>query len=126
VGVLLAKPQLHHVASISSYAALSHPSPLIRCLCICLPQQTILRYVPDEGIINRLTQRWDAGGQGIVPGGSSSRRSSNAAAGRDSSSLSVRRWEELVQEVNAEVSCCYQSFGVHTVWLGLRAGVEAQ
>jgi hypothetical protein len=63
--------------------------------------------VPDEGIVSRLTQRWDGGGQGIVPGGSSSRRFSNAAASGDSSSLSVRRWDELVQEVNAEVRGCY-------------------
>jgi hypothetical protein len=66
--------------------------------------QTVLHYVSDEGIVSKLTQRWDAGGQGIVPGGSGSRRSSNMAAAGDSSSLSVRRWDELVQEVHNEVS----------------------
>lgn len=58
----------------------------------------------DESIASKLTQKWDAGGQGLVPGGGGSRRSSSAAAAAaDSSSLSVRRWDELVQEVNSEV-----------------------
>jgi hypothetical protein len=66
----------------------------------------VLRYVSDESIVSRLTQKWDAGGQGLVPGGGGGRRSSSAAAAAagDSSNLSVRRWDELVQEVNNEVS----------------------
>lgn len=76
-------------------------------LCLGCLSQAVLRYVTDEGIVSRLTQRWAAGGQGIVPGGSGSRRSSSAAAcAGDSSSLSVRRWDELVQEVTEEVRAC--------------------
>lgn len=62
--------------------------------------QAVLRYVADEGIVSKLKQRWEAGGQGIVQG----RRSAGgaAAAGGDSCSLSLRRWEELVQEVEGE------------------------
>lgn len=63
----------------------------------------MLRHVSDESIVSKLTQKWDAGGQGLVAGGGGSRRSSSAAAAADSSSLSVRRWDELVQEVNSEV-----------------------
>lgn len=74
------------------------------CPAFSVVVQTVLRYVSDEAIVSKLTKRWDAGGQGIVPGGSGSRRSSSVAAAGDSSSLSVRRWDELVQEVNNEVS----------------------
>ena len=66
--------------------------------------QAVLRHVPHEGIVSKLTQRWDAGGQGNAPAGN--RRSSSAAAAAaasDSCSLSVRRWDELVKEVNEEV-----------------------
>jgi len=68
-------------------------------MCQCV--QAVLRYVADEGIVSKLKQRWEAGGQGIVQG----RRSAGgaAAAGGDSCSLSLRRWEELVQEVEGEV-----------------------
>jgi hypothetical protein len=75
----------------------------------------MLRYVPDEGIVSRLTQRWGAGGQGALPGGAGGgggggRRASGVAGGGggggggpEACSLSVRRWDELVQEVTEEV-----------------------
>lgn len=100
--LLLPLGALHYVAGVNvtskqtlSVALRSHPRTHT--------PQAVLRYVSDESIVSRLTQRWDNGGQGIVPGGSGSRRSSSAAASADSSSLSVRRWDELVQEVNNEV-----------------------
>lgn len=45
---------------------------------------------------------WPAGGQGIVPGGNAALRRASAADG-DFSSLSVRRWDELVKAVQDKV-----------------------
>jgi hypothetical protein len=71
----------------------------------------VCRYVPDEELTSQLAAKWAAGGQGLVPGSNSSRRSSGrpstGAAGGDSCCLSVRRWDELVQEVTNKVGAAW-------------------
>eukprot|EP00878_Enallax_costatus_P018310 GHUV01019268.1.p1 GENE.GHUV01019268.1~~GHUV01019268.1.p1 ORF type:complete len:165 (+),score=46.69 GHUV01019268.1:119-613(+) len=57
----------------------------------------MLKYIPDEAIVQQLSAKWAAGGQGILPGGSS-RRSSAASA--CNTSLSLCRWNELEKTVN--------------------------
>eukprot|EP00879_Flechtneria_rotunda_P032488 GHRR01035701.1.p1 GENE.GHRR01035701.1~~GHRR01035701.1.p1 ORF type:complete len:267 (+),score=123.45 GHRR01035701.1:919-1719(+) len=94
------------------------PACLIACLQHILPQQQLLdqpehykpllRYIPDEEIGRELSEKWDAGGQGIVPQGlGAGRRSSTSAAAAagtagDSCCLSVRRWDELVKLVTEQ------------------------
>eukprot|EP00878_Enallax_costatus_P046110 GHUV01055710.1.p1 GENE.GHUV01055710.1~~GHUV01055710.1.p1 ORF type:complete len:320 (+),score=108.01 GHUV01055710.1:265-1224(+) len=77
------------------------------CMQTILPQQELLKepdhyqamlkYIPDEAIVQQLSAKWAAGGQGILPGGSS-RRSSAASA--CNTSLSLCRWNELEKTVN--------------------------
>eukprot|EP00878_Enallax_costatus_P016967 GHUV01017810.1.p1 GENE.GHUV01017810.1~~GHUV01017810.1.p1 ORF type:complete len:363 (+),score=140.41 GHUV01017810.1:81-1091(+) len=59
--------------------------------------QAMLKYIPDEEIVQQLSAKWAAGGQGIVPGGSSRRSSAVSAC---NGSLSVCRWNELEKTVN--------------------------
>eukprot|EP00775_Hariotina_reticulata_P003222 gene3222-3499_t len=74
------------------------------------------RYVPDQELTAQLAAKWAAGGQGLVPGGSGRRgsgRASTGGPGGDSCCLSVRRWDELVQEVNNKVAVLDSSKGEH-------------